>query len=47
MADEFIDTPRSPLVLAPGAGRTYPMGRIPAVFKADGSETVNRYSISD
>jgi mannose-6-phosphate isomerase-like protein (cupin superfamily) len=33
--------------LAPGAGRTYAMGRIGAVFKADGKETRNQYSISE
>lgn len=38
---------RPPLVLVPGAGRRYPMGRIEAVFKADGSETANAYSISE
>jgi quercetin dioxygenase-like cupin family protein len=39
--------PRKPVVLAPGAGRAYPMGRIRAVFKADGPETDSRYSISE
>jgi len=38
---------REPVVLAPGAGRSYPMGRIAAVFKADGDESANRYSISE
>jgi mannose-6-phosphate isomerase-like protein (cupin superfamily) len=38
---------RKPIVLAPGAGRCYAMGRIAAVFKADGSETGARYSISE
>ena len=38
---------RKPLVLAPGAGRSYPMGRIDAVFKADDGETVGAYSISE
>ena len=32
--------------LAPGQGRVYPMGRISAVFKADGRETESRYSVS-
>jgi mannose-6-phosphate isomerase-like protein (cupin superfamily) len=36
-----------PVVLAPAAGRSYPMGRISALFKADGAETANRYSISE
>jgi mannose-6-phosphate isomerase-like protein (cupin superfamily) len=38
---------RAPVVLAPAAGRAYPLGRISAVFKADGTETANRYSISE
>ena len=32
-------TPRKTIVLAPGQGRAYPMGRISAVFKADEEET--------
>jgi mannose-6-phosphate isomerase-like protein (cupin superfamily) len=39
--------PREPVVLAPGAGRAYPMGRIAAVFKADGEQTRSRYSVSE
>lgn len=38
---------RKPLVLAPGAGRRYEMGRLSAVFKADGHETADGYSISE
>ncbi len=38
---------RRPVVLGPGEGRAYPMGRISAVFKADGVETAGRYSISE
>ncbi len=38
---------RSPILLAPGDGRSYPMGRIAAVFKADGAETGDAYSISE
>ena len=41
------ETPRKAIVLAPGQGRAYPMGRIAAVFKADGEETQSRYSISE
>jgi quercetin dioxygenase-like cupin family protein len=41
------ETPRKPIVLAPGSGRTWAMGRICAVFKADGDETARRYSISE
>ena len=38
---------RKPVVLAPGTGRSYPMGGISAVFKADGEESGGRYSISE
>jgi mannose-6-phosphate isomerase-like protein (cupin superfamily) len=38
---------RAGIFLAPGKGRPYPMGRISAVFKADGDETQNEYSISE
>jgi quercetin dioxygenase-like cupin family protein len=38
---------RKPIVLRPGGGRDYPMGRIRAVFKADGDETAQAYSISE
>lgn len=38
---------RKPVVLRPGAGRSYPMGRISALFKADEDETAHRYSISE
>jgi quercetin dioxygenase-like cupin family protein len=38
---------RVPVVLGPGEGRAYAMGRIAAVFKADGAETQSRYSISE
>lgn len=40
-------TARKPLVLPPGGGRHYPMGRIFAAFLADGAETNDRYSISE
>lgn len=39
--------PRKPVVLLPSGGRAYPMGRISAVFKADGDETAAAYSISE
>lgn len=39
--------PRNAVVLGPGEGRVYPMGRISAIFKSDGLETANRYSISE
>jgi mannose-6-phosphate isomerase-like protein (cupin superfamily) len=38
---------RAPVVRTPGAGRTYAMGPLQAVFKADGEETRGRYSISE
>jgi mannose-6-phosphate isomerase-like protein (cupin superfamily) len=38
---------RKPIVLEPGGGRTYAMGRIDAVFKADGEEAAGQYSISE
>lgn len=42
-----MTAPRKPIVLGPGAGRQYPMGRISAVFKADEAETAQAYSISE
>ena len=36
-----------PLVLKPGDGRTYPMGRMSAVFKADLEETNSTLSVSE
>ena len=38
---------RTAVILRPGEGREYPMGRLSAVFKADGEETAHRYSISE
>jgi mannose-6-phosphate isomerase-like protein (cupin superfamily) len=38
---------RKAVLLEPGQGRAYPMGRISALFKADGAETADRYSISE
>lgn len=38
---------RSAVVLKPGEGRLYNMGRITSVFKADGIETKGKYSISE
>ena len=40
-------TIRQPVILKPGEGRSYPMGRIHATFKADETESLNRYSISE
>lgn len=42
-----MTSPRQPLILPPGGGRSYPMGRISAVFKADGAESADRYAISE
>jgi mannose-6-phosphate isomerase-like protein (cupin superfamily) len=47
MTDSASTAGRRPVVLAPGEGRAYPMGRISAVFKADGAETADGYSISE
>ena len=47
MTDAPTPHDRRPIVLGPGEGRSYPMGRIAAVFKADGSETAGMYSISE
>jgi mannose-6-phosphate isomerase-like protein (cupin superfamily) len=41
------ETERAPILLTPGGGRTYAMGPVEAVFKADGAETRGRYSISE
>ena len=38
---------RPPVVLGPGEGRTYEMGPLSAVFKADRDETAHQYSISE
>jgi quercetin dioxygenase-like cupin family protein len=38
---------RKPVVLRPDQGRNCPMGRIRALFKADGEETAGGYSISE
>jgi mannose-6-phosphate isomerase-like protein (cupin superfamily) len=38
---------RCPVILGPGEGRAYPMGPLSAVFKADGAETSQLYSISE
>jgi mannose-6-phosphate isomerase-like protein (cupin superfamily) len=47
MSSEDGKTIREGIHLAAGEGRSYPMGRISAIFKADGSETNGRYSISE
>ncbi|MDQ6433127.1 cupin domain-containing protein [Mesorhizobium sp. LHD-90] len=47
MATTTDTTPLRPLVLAPGEGRAYAMPAMRVVFKADGAETGERYSISE
>ena len=47
MNDEHGAGKRDGIFLPPGEGRSYPMGRISAVFKADGDETRTAYSISE
>jgi mannose-6-phosphate isomerase-like protein (cupin superfamily) len=39
--------PRAGVHLPPDKGRTYAMGPLAAIFKADGKETAGRYSISE
>ena len=46
MPDSHVSS-RKPVILGPGEGRSYPMGRIAAVFKAGTAETESRYSISE
>ena len=47
MNDPITKSTRAALVLRPGEGRSYPMGRTLAIFKADGAGTANQYSISE
>jgi mannose-6-phosphate isomerase-like protein (cupin superfamily) len=47
MTDSGNSNGRRPVVLRPGEGRAYPMGRISAVLKADCAETAQAYSISE
>jgi mannose-6-phosphate isomerase-like protein (cupin superfamily) len=37
----------TPIILPPGRGRAYQCGPMRAVFKADGPETSDRYSVSE
>lgn len=41
------DENRKTLFLLPGEGRSYSMGPISALFKADGNETAGKYSVSE
>ena len=45
--DTSTSMSRSALIVRPTQGRHYSMGRMRAVFKADGAETASRYSISE
>lgn len=36
-----------PIILAPGAGRTYAIGPMRGTFKAEGAETGDRYCVSE
>lgn len=47
MRDEAQSDDAHGIFLAPAEGRDYPMGRIRALFKADGLETRGAYSISE
>jgi mannose-6-phosphate isomerase-like protein (cupin superfamily) len=47
MNNQHEPAERAGIFLSPGEGRSYPMGRISAVFKADGDETQKAYSISE
>jgi mannose-6-phosphate isomerase-like protein (cupin superfamily) len=47
MSSTISTQQRKTVILGRGEGRSYPMGRIAAVFKADGEETRNKYSISE
>lgn len=47
MSTQDNSTERFGIFLLPGEGRSYPMGRISAVFKADCDETKGAYSISE
>lgn len=42
-----MSEPRKPVILMPGEGRLYDMGRLQSNFKADGAESCNLYSISE
>ena len=47
MDESSSSTGRNAIILGPGEGRAWPMGRIAAIFKADDAETAGRYSISE
>lgn len=47
MSHMDIGNTSDPIVLGDGEGRSYPCGAMRAVFKADGPETGDTYSISE
>ena len=47
MSHPDVSARRAGIYLPPGEGRSYPMGRISAVFKADMDETQAAYSVSE
>lgn len=47
MNDDFAEQRYEPIVLHATEGRTYDCGSMTAVFKADGTETADTYSISE
>jgi mannose-6-phosphate isomerase-like protein (cupin superfamily) len=47
MKSEPGELPSGTLFLGPGAGRRYDMGSMWSLFKADGAETQDRYSVSE
>lgn len=47
MNSEEASTQRKCIALKPGEGRSYAMGRVSAIFKADCAETDGQYSISE
>ncbi len=47
MAEGTGERDRRPVILGPGEGRAYPMGRLSAVFKAGGAESDGLYAISE
>jgi mannose-6-phosphate isomerase-like protein (cupin superfamily) len=47
MKSEDGELPGGALFLEPGAGRRYDLGPMWSIFKADGAETQDRYSVSE
>ncbi|BBM03520.1 cupin domain-containing protein [Microbulbifer sp. GL-2] len=43
----MINTKGAEVFIEPEGGRTYDMGRIAAIFKADGEETANQCAVSE